>query len=141
MTILLVGWKSFSRKQNFGPKLKVLQLPYGQKLTPWIARSSFCAKCSNTYLWVCNQIFQIFSLFKQYLLEMQHQLLLFTADHCEDTMEHCRLLLLLLQRFPVAIKTHGVISFILTVIFVLIMLMIFSPGWWKHYSVPKNTAM
>ncbi|KAJ8936893.1 hypothetical protein NQ318_010920 [Aromia moschata] len=39
--------------------------------------------------------------------EVQHKLLLFTADHCEDTMEHCRLLLLLLQRFPTAISSYG----------------------------------
>lgn len=39
---------------------------------------------------------------------MQHKLLLFTAEHCEDTMEHCRLLLLLLQRFPTAISSNGV---------------------------------
>ncbi|CAH1104355.1 unnamed protein product [Psylliodes chrysocephalus] len=52
---------------------------------------------------------------KQFLCEMfrhlssdvQHKLLLFTADHCEDTMEHCRLLLLLLQRFPTAISSNG----------------------------------
>lgn len=40
--------------------------------------------------------------------EVQHQLLLFTADHCEDTMEHCKLLLLLLQKFPSAVSTYGV---------------------------------
>ncbi|XP_057658479.1 integrator complex subunit 10 [Diorhabda carinulata] len=52
---------------------------------------------------------------KQFLCEMfrhissdvQHKLLLFTADHCEDTMEHCRLLLLLLQRFPTAISSNA----------------------------------
>ncbi|XP_049820530.1 integrator complex subunit 10 isoform X2 [Aethina tumida] len=52
---------------------------------------------------------------KQFLCEMfrhissdvQHKLLLCTADNCEDTMEHCRLLLLLLQRFPTAIASNG----------------------------------
>lgn len=31
-----------------------------------------------------------------------------TADHSEDTMEHCKLLLLLLRKFPQTIATHGV---------------------------------
>lgn len=47
-------------------------------------------------------------MFKHISSEVQHKLLLFTADHCEDTMEHCRLLLLLLQRFPTAISSYGV---------------------------------
>ncbi|KAF7286708.1 integrator complex subunit 10 isoform X2 [Rhynchophorus ferrugineus] len=46
-------------------------------------------------------------MFKHISSEVQHKLLLFTADHCEDTMEHCRLLLLLLQRFPTAISSYG----------------------------------
>ncbi|XP_031333411.1 integrator complex subunit 10 [Photinus pyralis] len=46
-------------------------------------------------------------MFKHISFDVQHQLLLFTAEHCEDTMEHCKLLLLLLQRFPNAISTHG----------------------------------
>lgn len=46
--------------------------------------------------------------FQNMFVEVQHKLLLFTADHCEDTMEHCRLLLLLLQRFPTAISSYGV---------------------------------
>lgn len=40
--------------------------------------------------------------------ELQHRLLIMTADHSEDTMEHCKLLLLLLRRFPQTIATHGV---------------------------------
>lgn len=40
--------------------------------------------------------------------DLQHRLLVMTADHSEDTMEHCKLLLLLLRRFPQTIATHGV---------------------------------
>lgn len=47
-------------------------------------------------------------MFKHISSDVQHKLLLFTADHCGDTMEHCRLLLLLLQRFPTAISSYGV---------------------------------
>lgn len=39
--------------------------------------------------------------------ELQHRLLIMTADHSEDTMEHCKLLLLLLRKFPQTIATHG----------------------------------
>ncbi|XP_011344357.1 integrator complex subunit 10 isoform X2 [Ooceraea biroi] len=39
--------------------------------------------------------------------DLQHRLLVMTADHSEDTMEHCKLLLLLLRRFPQTIATHG----------------------------------
>ncbi|XP_019767898.1 integrator complex subunit 10 [Dendroctonus ponderosae] len=46
-------------------------------------------------------------MFKHISSDVQHKLLLFTADHCGDTMEHCRLLLLLLQRFPTAISSYG----------------------------------
>ncbi|CAG9860599.1 unnamed protein product [Phyllotreta striolata] len=46
-------------------------------------------------------------MFRHLSSDVQHKLLLFTADHCEDTMEHCRLLLLLLQRFPTAISSNG----------------------------------
>lgn len=47
-------------------------------------------------------------MFKHIPLDLQHRLLLVTADHCEDTMEHCRLLLLLLKKFPQSIVSHGV---------------------------------
>lgn len=56
-------------------------------------------------------------MFKHISLDVQHKLLLFTADHCEDTMEHCRLLLLLLQRFPTAISSYGVLLINLLCIF------------------------
>ncbi|XP_074038385.1 integrator complex subunit 10 [Leptinotarsa decemlineata] len=46
-------------------------------------------------------------MFRHISSDVQHKLLLFTAEHCEDTMEHCRLLLLLLQRFPTAISSNG----------------------------------
>ncbi|XP_021913688.1 integrator complex subunit 10 isoform X2 [Zootermopsis nevadensis] len=46
-------------------------------------------------------------MFSQIPLEVQHQLLLMTAEHSEDTMEHCRLLLLLLRRFPQTVPQHG----------------------------------
>ncbi|XP_011874099.1 PREDICTED: integrator complex subunit 10 [Vollenhovia emeryi] len=39
--------------------------------------------------------------------ELQHRLLVMTADHSEDTMEHCKLLLLLLRKFPLTVATHG----------------------------------
>ncbi|XP_012288471.1 integrator complex subunit 10 isoform X2 [Orussus abietinus] len=39
--------------------------------------------------------------------DLQHRLLIMTADHSEDTMEHCKLLLLLLHRFPQTVSTHG----------------------------------
>ncbi|KAI4457974.1 hypothetical protein MML48_7g00014828 [Holotrichia oblita] len=46
-------------------------------------------------------------MFKHISPEIQHKLLLITADHCEDTMEHCKLLLLLLQKFHSAIPSHA----------------------------------
>lgn len=46
-------------------------------------------------------------MFKHMSTDVQHHLLVLTANHCEDTMEHCRLLLLLLQRFPVAISSYA----------------------------------
>lgn len=47
-------------------------------------------------------------MFKHISSDVQHKLLLLTAEHCEDTMEHCKLLLLLLQKFPGSINSHGV---------------------------------
>lgn len=43
--------------------------------------------------------------------DLQHRLLIMTADNSEDTMEHCKLLLLLLKRFPGTVSTHGVKKF------------------------------
>ncbi|XP_074111966.1 integrator complex subunit 10 [Cotesia typhae] len=52
----------------------------------------------------CELLCQMFQHIPQ---ELQHRLLIMTADHSEDTMEHCKLLLLLLKRFPQTIPTHG----------------------------------
>ncbi|XP_034951141.1 integrator complex subunit 10 [Chelonus insularis] len=52
----------------------------------------------------CELLCQMFQHIPQ---ELQHRLLIMTADHSEDTMEHCKLLLLLLRRFPQTIATHG----------------------------------
>lgn len=64
--------------------------------------------------------------------ELQHRLLIMTADHSEDTMEHCKLLLLLLRRFPQTIATHGVSTFSFVFdTFVLIVLLL-SPFHFSH---------
>jgi len=39
--------------------------------------------------------------------DVQHQLLLAMAERADDTSEHCRLMLVLLSRFPAAIDLHG----------------------------------
>ncbi|XP_014611356.1 PREDICTED: integrator complex subunit 10 isoform X1 [Polistes canadensis] len=39
--------------------------------------------------------------------DLQHRLLVMTADHSEDTMEHCKMLLLLIRKFPQTTPTHG----------------------------------
>lgn len=46
-------------------------------------------------------------LFTKLASEMQHQLLVMSADRCDDTMEHCHLLLLLFNKFPQSIVSHG----------------------------------
>lgn len=46
-------------------------------------------------------------MFQKIAPEVQHKILLASAEHSEDTMEHCRLLLLLLKRFPSAVASHG----------------------------------
>lgn len=46
-------------------------------------------------------------LFSQLPVDIQHEMLVSVAGHCEDTMEHCRLLLLLLQKFPNRSYQHG----------------------------------
>ncbi|KAM7314720.1 integrator complex subunit 10 [Ixodes scapularis] len=38
----------------------------------------------------------------------QHDILLSVAEHCMDTAEHCRLMLLLLRKFPEKVVEHGV---------------------------------
>ncbi|KAL7304026.1 hypothetical protein TKK_0003495 [Trichogramma kaykai] len=39
--------------------------------------------------------------------ELQHRLLLLTAERSEETIEHCKLLLLLFKRFPQTISSYG----------------------------------
>ncbi|XP_046648740.1 integrator complex subunit 10-like [Daphnia pulicaria] len=46
-------------------------------------------------------------LFSHMLTEVQHQLLLSMAERAEDTIEHCRLMLVLLARLPQFVDTHG----------------------------------
>uniref|UniRef100_A0A1B6J7H0 Integrator complex subunit 10 n=1 Tax=Homalodisca liturata TaxID=320908 RepID=A0A1B6J7H0_9HEMI len=53
-----------------------------------------------------NQTF-LCNMFNHLPPEVQHELLLVAADHSEDTMEHCRLMLLLLNKFPATISQHG----------------------------------
>ena len=47
------------------------------------------------------------SVFANLSTDAQQQLLQVTADRSNDTMEHCRLLMLLLSRFPHAVAKHG----------------------------------
>ncbi|XP_018329215.1 integrator complex subunit 10 isoform X2 [Agrilus planipennis] len=54
---------------------------------------------------VVNQF--LCDMFRHISTDVQHKLLLLTADRCEDAIEHCKLLLLLLQRFPMTIPSHG----------------------------------
>lgn len=46
-------------------------------------------------------------MFQHISYEVQHQILLFTANHSDNNMEHCKLILLLLKRFPQAVHTHS----------------------------------
>lgn len=66
-------------------------------------------------------------MFKHISPEIQHKLLLITADHCEDTMEHCKLLLLLLQKFHSAIPSHAVWKWDVTKVLLCNVYFIFSP--------------
>lgn len=49
-------------------------------------------------------------MFQHISYEVQHKILLLTANHSDNNMEHCKLILLLLRRFPQAIQTHSVSS-------------------------------
>ncbi|XP_049767483.1 integrator complex subunit 10 [Schistocerca cancellata] len=53
-----------------------------------------------------NMVF-LRDMFSHIPTDVQHELLLQTASRSEDTMEHCRLLLLLLRQFPATIPQHG----------------------------------
>lgn len=46
-------------------------------------------------------------MFSHMLTEVQHQLLLAMAERAEDTLEHCRLMLVLLSMLPQFVDTHG----------------------------------
>lgn len=46
-------------------------------------------------------------MFQHISYEVQHKILLLTANHSDNNLEHCRLILLLLKRFPQAIHTHS----------------------------------
>jgi len=47
-------------------------------------------------------------IFQYISYEVQHKILLLTANQSGNNLEHCRLILLLLKRFPQAIATHAV---------------------------------
>ncbi|KAK3927358.1 Integrator complex subunit 10 [Frankliniella fusca] len=47
------------------------------------------------------------AMFANLSTDAQQQLLQVTADRSKDTMEHCRLLMILLSRFPHAVSKHG----------------------------------
>lgn len=51
-------------------------------------------------------------MFQYISYEVQHQILLLTAAHSNNNLDHCRLILLLLKRFPQAISTHAVRVFL-----------------------------
>lgn len=58
-------------------------------------------------------------MFEHISYEVQHKILLLIAGQSENNLEHCRLILLLMKRFPQVIVTHSV-SNLLTVCYILI---------------------
>lgn len=46
-------------------------------------------------------------MFQYISYEVQHKILLLTANHLENSLDHCRLILLLMKRFPQAIPQHA----------------------------------
>lgn len=46
-------------------------------------------------------------MFQHISYEVQHSILLLTASNSDNQMDHCRLILLLLKRFPQTVVTHG----------------------------------
>lgn len=46
-------------------------------------------------------------MFQHISYEVQHKILLLTANHMENSLDHCRLILLLMKRFPQAIPQHA----------------------------------
>lgn len=47
-------------------------------------------------------------MFQHISYDVQHKILLLTANNSDNNLDHCRLILLLLKRFPQAISTHAV---------------------------------
>lgn len=47
------------------------------------------------------------NLFSELSVKVQHEMLLAVAEHSEDTMEHCCLMVLLLSKFPDKVLNHG----------------------------------
>lgn len=47
-------------------------------------------------------------MFQHISYDVQHKILLLTASNSDNNLEHCKLILLLLKRFPQAIQTHSV---------------------------------
>ncbi len=50
-------------------------------------------------------------MFQHISYEVQHKILLLTVNHSDNNLEHCKLMILLLKRFPQTIQTHSVRSF------------------------------
>lgn len=46
-------------------------------------------------------------MFQHLSYEVQHKILLLTANHLENSQDHCRMILLLMKRFPQAISQHA----------------------------------
>lgn len=47
-------------------------------------------------------------MFQHISYEVQHKILLLTVNHSDNNLDHCKLMLLLLKRFPQTIQTHSV---------------------------------
>ena len=47
-------------------------------------------------------------MFQHISYEVQQKILLLTATHSDNNLDHCKLILLLLKRFPQAVQTHSV---------------------------------
>jgi integrator complex subunit 10 len=76
---------------------------------PTFLRSVFANLSTGKLQNFLNCVFFFFSLLIVFIVsDAQQQLLQVTADRSNDTMEHCRLLMLLLSRFPHAVAKHGV---------------------------------
>ncbi|XP_054258425.1 integrator complex subunit 10 [Macrosteles quadrilineatus] len=111
-------------KNNFDIQFEAYEIEKGAKNCREAAKclnNLFCQFPTNERLWSEIQLIvaalrtehpdenqQFFvNMFNNLPSEVQRNMLLVTADHSEDTMEHCRLMLLLLTKFPVTISQHG----------------------------------